>query len=609
MCFSLVWRNTYMRGAFCKILFLLSYTACLAQKFEAVVSSRQVQAGQMFEVRFTSTGMMTSFSPPSFKDFEVVGGPNQSSSIQIINGIINQSQSISYYLVARKEGKYTIGSASANVDGQRMSTNPITIEVLPGGSPSNSGNLSQNQQPQDFSDQKFEADGRDYFIRTILSKNKCMKGEFVIVSQRIYSKHPIVSIEKFDPPSYEGVWSQTLQTTSGNQLQTEVLNGEQYYSFEIFRHQVSPTQAGKIVFKPIEGTIVIRKAYQGKPRNIWEQFFGTQSYQDFRVQVKSNAVELNVMELPVTGRPDNFNGAIGEFQIRSDISRKELKQNEALNLKIIISGKGNLQTVEPSKPELPEGFELYDPKVTEYASSKVFDYLIIPRAEGEYTIVVPPFSYFSLEKKQYVTIPALEYPIKVLPGTGGTTPQVFQSQQLQQEIPASDEDIRYIKKFPFEVQKQSERFTGSGWFWMMYGLPWLGFAVLLFVMNRRKQSMLNPEEFMFRRASRSAYRMLELANKEKSASEHEKFYLYVMQGMQHYLCAKLKIGLSEFSSSHVFEKLTQNGVTKETAQKWIDLYSLAEQARYAPGINISGKDEFLNEVKTILNKTEKEFKA
>jgi hypothetical protein len=582
----------------------LNFFSAWAQKLEVSLSARQVQVGQMFEVRFTANGNISSFSPPSFKDFEVAGGPNQSSSIQIINGNFSQSQSISYYLYARKEGKYTIGPATAVVDGQKVSSPSLAVDVLGGNAPQH-----QPSNQQDVPDQKIETGGKEYFVRTILSKSKCMKGEYVIVSQKIYSKHPIVSIEKFDPPSYEGVWSQTLQTTSGNQLQNEVLNGEQYYSFEVFRHQVSPTKTGKITFKPVDGVIIIRKAYQGKPRNIWEQFFGTGGYQDMRVTVKSSPVELTVLDLPASGRPENFSGAIGEFQMKSEISRKELKQNEALNLKITISGKGNLQTIESPRPELPDGFELYDPKINEHASSKIFDFLIIPRTEGRFTIKVPEFSYFSLEKKQYITIPSFEYEVNVLPGNGSGGAVVYQSQQLQQDIPKADEDIRYIKKYPFPIGKEDKAFTGSALYWVVYGIPWAILASLMLIFYRRKQIRLNMEEFMFRRASKSAYKMLEMAAKNKSDAQAEKFYFYVIQGMQHYLCAKLKIGLSEFQSEKVFEKLVRNGVSDSTAKKWVELYEAAEQYRYAPGMASSDKNTFLNEVKAVLNKTEKEFKA
>lgn len=594
-------------------IIFLSFFSAWAQKLEVSLSARHVQAGQMFEIRFTANGNISSFSPPSFKDFEVAGGPNQSSSIQIINGNISQSQSISYYLYARKEGKYTIGPATAIVDGQKVSSSSVAVEVLGGNAAqhqhSNNNSQSSSANQQEASEQKIESGGKEYFVRTILSKNKCMKGEYVIVSQKIYSKYPIVSIEKFDPPSYEGVWSQTLQTTSGNQLQNEVLNGEQFYSFEIYRHQVSPTKTGKIMFKPVEGVIIVRKAYQGKPRNIWEQFFGTGGYQDVRVTVKSSPVELTVLDLPTTGRPENFSGAIGEFQMKSEISRKELKENEALNLKITISGKGNLQTVESPKPELPEGFELYDPKINEYSSSKIFDFLIIPRKEGRYTIKVPEFSYFSIDKKQYITIPSFEYEVNVLPGSGTGVAVVYQSQQLQQDIPKADEDIRYIKKYPFPIGKKDKAFTGSALYWVAYGIPWAVLASLMLILYRRRQNRLNKEEFMFRRASKSAYKMLELAAKDSSGLQAEKFYFYVIQGMQHYLCAKLKIGLSDFQSDNVYEKLILHGVSNDTAKKWVELYEVAEQYRYAPGIASSDRNTFLNEVKTVLNKTEKEFKA
>jgi hypothetical protein len=199
--------------------------------------------------------------------------------------------------------------------------------------------------------------------------------------------------------------------------------------------------------------------------------------------------------------------------------------------------------------------------------------------------------------------------VNILPGNGSGGAVVYQSQQLQQDIPKADEDIRYIKKYPFPIGKEDKSFTGSALYWVLYGIPWTVFAVWMFILYRRKQNRLNMEEFMFRRASKSAYKMLEMAERNKPDSQAEKFYFFVIQGMQHYLCAKLKIGLSDFQSDKIHEKLIKNGVTESTANKWVELYEAAEQYRYAPGLAPSDRNSFLNEVKVVLNKTEKEFKA
>jgi hypothetical protein len=591
------------------IFFFLITLFSFSQKLEVSVSQSRVQTGQMFEIRFSANGGIRSFTPPSFRDFEVLGGPNHSQSVQIINGNYSQSYSISYYLVARKEGKYTIGPARAVIDGNEVSSAPVTIEVVKGNEPV-AGNSAS---PQDEEEPVASASvgEKDCFIQTILSKNKCMVGEPLIISQKIYSRYPIVSIEKFDSPSYEGVWSQTLQTTSGNQLQVEVLNGKQYYSFEIYRHQITPARSGKLTFKPLQGTIIIRKVYQGKPRNIWEHFFGAQSYQDERVIVRGRPAELNVMDLPQNGKPDNFSGAIGEFQFKAELNKKEIPQNEALNLKITISGKGNLQVVESPKPVLPESFEQYEPRVNETGGSKTFEFLIIPRSEGEYTIHVPPFSYYSLEKKQYITIPSYEFPVKVLPGNQQGGPVVYQSMSpVKNDIPTVENDIRYIKKFPFEIYRSEHSFTGSSLWWSGVLFPWACLLTVMLVLYRRKKEQLNPGEYSFRRASRTAFRLLEKASRHLEDKDATLFYQYVMQGIQHYLCSKLKIGLSEFHKETTKDKLTRHHVSPQTAHRIMELYENAEMARYAPGaLSSIDKKQYLSEIRTILSQTEKEFQS
>jgi hypothetical protein len=380
------------------ILFLLPFlfaTAVRAQSVSAQVNAKRVQVGAQFEYAIVITVNATNFTPPNFKDFDVIMGPNQSNSVQYVNGAMSQQLTISYGLVAKKEGKFTIGPAVVMSGNQKLETNPVVIEVTKG----NPGSGGQNE-----SQGNSKITNADLFIRTGISKSKCYLGEQVTILQKVYCRYQIIGFQKFAQPTYDGFYSQAQESASKGQLATENIDGINYYTFELFRTVAIASKSGKITLTPIEGDVVIRRQTANRPRNVFEQFFGASGYEDVPVSVKSKPMVVDILPLPEVGKPENFNGAVGNFSYKVQISKNEIKANEALNLKMTIAGKGNLKLLTAPKLQLPEGFETYDPKTNETANSKTFDYLIIPRNEGEFVLDNLGFSYFDLDAKKYVSV-------------------------------------------------------------------------------------------------------------------------------------------------------------------------------------------------------------
>src|SRR5690606_9414191 len=238
---------------------------------------------------------------------------------------------------------------------------------------------------------------------------KCYLGEQITITQKVYSRLQIVGFQKFAQPTYDGFYSQAQESTSKGQLAVENVEGVNYYTYELFRTTAIANKAGKINLSTVEGDVVIRRQ-SAKARDIFEQFFG-RGYEDVPISAKSKSLMIEVLELP-EGQPESFNGAVGNFSCKINVSRNEVKANDAFNLKMTISGNGNLKLINAPTLNLPESFESYEPKISESGNSKTFDYLIIPRSEGDYTLEKLDFSYFSLDAKKYVTIPSGELKIK-----------------------------------------------------------------------------------------------------------------------------------------------------------------------------------------------------
>jgi hypothetical protein len=326
---------------------------------------------------------------------------------------------------------------------------------------------------------------------------------------------------------------------------------------------------------------VIRKQTNARPRNVFEQFFGAASYEDVPVPTRSKQVTVEVLPLPEDGRPANFSGAVGNFTSRVEVSRSELKANEAFNLKYTITGKGNLKLVEAPKIPLPEGFESYEPKVTETGVSKTFDYLVIPRREGEYLLEDLGFTYFNLDSRRYVENPSPAIKIKVLPPDPNSAgAQVYNPHNQVRE---TQNDIRYIKKGDFVLNRNETEFFNSPGHLVLMAFPLAGLALGLFI--RRKHIRDNSNLALVRERKAAGMARKQLVNAERLMKQNDKdlFYSETLTALNNYLGHKLNIPVADLSRDNITSALTRRKVSLPLIERLTSTLNTCEYARYAPG--------------------------
>lgn len=552
-----------------------------AQTFNAQVSKTKVAVGEVFQLAFTIEGAGGQINMPPFnKDFDIAGGPNQSQSMSMINGNISQSTTLSYFIAAKKEGKFTIGAASCN----GMQTKPITIEVSKGNGQASSASASNNQQ-QASSTSASDVSGEDLFVRTYLSKQKCYLGEQLVLTQKVYSRVDLRGFQNVEFPQYNGFWSQVEQNNQQIQLKQENVNGINYYVADYNKVFLFPQRTGNITVEPIELECIVRRATKRQPRNIFEQFFGTGGYEDVVVKVKSKAVKVDVLDLPTENKPMDFSGAVGNYSYKAEISKQQVKANDAVNLKITLSGRGNIKLVEPLKLNLPESFEVYDPKVSEkvntnggVSGSKTFDYLIIPREQGEYVLDKLNFSYFDADKKQYVTLPSPDIKLTVLEGDASSA-QIISPKK---DIKGVDNDIRYIKTGDLELREKDNEFFSS---WLHYALliiPFSLFAGGLFAYKKHISANSNLTLVKERKAAKMAKKQLVLAEKHMALNNKELFFNETLNALNNYIGNKFNLPVADLSKDKISEMLLNRQVSANTTKQTIDLLNTCEFAKYAP---------------------------
>ena len=579
-------------------------------KVTASVSSNQVAAGEQLEITFSTNGNPESFDPPAFNGFQVVGGPNQSSSYSSINGQTTASIAVGYVLVGVKEGEYTIGPATMLINGKQYRSNTTRIKVTkgratpqqqaPSGGDGQSGRVSRGNS-QDIS--------KLLFMRAIASKTNVYQGEQIAVTYKLYANIAIVDNAPDKLPDFNGFWSQEIKNNSGNvQWKEEVYNGQRYHVAVLKEIILFPERFGKLTLDPLIMSFVVRKEVPSN--DPIEQFFGGGSYEDVKYKVKTAPVTIHVKQLPDAGKPAGFDGAVGQFSIAASVDKSSLKANEALNYTLRISGSGNLKLLKAPVVNFPADLEKYDPKlndrITESLSgvsgSREYSYLLIPRHEGNYTIEPLKFSYFNPTTHKYVTLSAGPFDLKVAKGAAGSNVTAYSSGN-QQDIKMLAKDIAYIKTGTSGLHKKGSAFYGSAAYYILLCLGPLLFIGAFAYRRQYRENNRDQVKVKGRNAGKMAAKHLASARKQLLAGDKTLFYQDVYKGLYQYLSDKFNIPAAELNKENIAERLTNSGIKTILINQLTETLDLCEMARYAPVTGIAEQEVF-DKAKNIINDIE-----
>jgi len=598
-------------------LFISYWANAQTPSFVAQVSKNRVAVGEVFQIAFTLNGSGSNLAYPNFNDFDIYSGPNQSQSMSMVNGNISQSTTISLFIAAKKEGKFTIGPASVLSSGQKLETKPIIIEVTKAATQQQSNQNAQSGQPQQNQKQEknqyaSEISGDDLFVRTYLSKTKCYLGEQITLTQKVYSRVDLRGFQNVKFPPYNGFWSQQENSNQQINLRQENVNGVTYYVADYCTVYLFPQRTGALTIEPVELDCIVRRQTKRQPRNIFEQFFGAGGYEDVAIKVKSKPVKVDVQDLPTENKPLEFSGAVGDFGYKAELDKYQVKANEAVNLKITISGKGNIKLLEPLKLNLPESFETYDPKINEnvktnggVSGSITYNYLIIPREKGEYTLNNLNFNYFDADKKRYVSLPSPDMKLTVLEGDPGSAQIITPTKKGVKE---SENDIRYIKTGNLGLKKADEEFFSSTTHYLLLILPTLLFFGALFFVRQRIKANSDIVAVKERKAAKLAKKQLTIAEKHMLSNNKDLFFSEVLNALNKYIGDKFALPIADLSKERITEMLLSKQVKDETAKQLINTLNTCEYAKYAPSAVTGDLKQVYQDTIELISKIEEQIK-
>lgn len=581
-------------------------------KFTASVNKTQVATGEVFEVTFAINGNADRFAPPNFSGFQVVSGPNVSTSMTSINGNMTMSNSYTYDLAPTREGTFTIGSASILANGRTLNTNPIRITVVKGQPMQQSRARQSMPDDDDLSEASPATDvSKLLFIRAVADKTHVYQGEQLTVSYRVYTRVGIMDNQVDKLPELNGFWSQDITDQKQNvQWKTETVKGLRYNVADVKQVVLFPERSGNLTLDPLGMTFIARIPVA--PRDFMEQFFGGGA-EDKKLKLKSPAITIHVDPLPEAGKPAGYDGAVGSFSINASVDKTSLKANEAINFNIKVTGKGNIKLLKNLNVVFPADFEKYDPKVTDtitskingIAGSRVYNYLLIPRHQGSYTIDPVKFSYFNPATGKYVTLTTKPFQITVDKGANESNVTALSSAD-KQDVKLLDKDIRYIKTGSAGLSKEGDEFSGSA---LYYLLLLLGPVLAIGAFAYHKWDEQNNSDMVkvkSRKASKIAAKHLASAQQQLINKNPKAFYDDLFKGIYGYLSDKLNIPYAKLDKETIAAALKTRQVSASLITQLEETLDLCDMARYAPVTGIAERDVF-EKAKTMINDIENEI--
>ena len=581
-----------MKNLLFLFVFVLGGLAASAQvQFDAKVSKKRLGINERLRIDFEMNEDGDNFTPPSFENFRVVGGPNQSISNSWINGKRSFSKTYSYFLSPQTRGKITIGQATIDVKGATYKTSPVEVEVT-----------AAVETPQDGNNAEYVASENVHLVAEVSNSTPYLN-EAITVTYKLYVSHDVSITSQWreiDTPKYADFWSQNIDNQNNYKVMDGKYNGQDYRYVILRTTVLYPQKTGELEIEPL--TLDIPIDVQGSRRDI----FGRRLMERVNKTISAGKRTIDVKPLPLNGKPDGFNGAVGNFQFDVTTNKTKLDANESMQLDVKVSGKGNLKLFTAPAVKLPSSLEVYEPEHSQNVTTNMNgmqgsitdSYTIVPQFKGTYPIQPLSFSFFDPKTEKYRTITSQEFTIEVENGPI-TASGSSKNQDSAKQVVLSKDNFKYIKLDGNLNPISQEPFFKSALFWSLVGGPFLLIPLFIIGGKKRKKRLADVEGNKLRQANKLAKKYLSEA--KRNISNPVAFYESLELALHNYLKAKLNIETSEMEKGLISKMLLDRKVQTETVEDFIALLKSCEFARYASASKASVDQDYRKSVEVISN--------
>ena len=557
------------------LLLLIGFTFSLQAQvsFDAKVSKKRLGLNERLRIDFVMNENGDNFIPPDFNNFLVVSGPQQSVNRSWVNGVSSFSKTYTYFLTPKSKGTLRIGQAQITINGEVYKTSPIEVQVT-----------EAVKKPNDPDNIDYLTDENIHLIAEI-SNNSPYLNEGISVVYKLYFRNPISinDVQELESPTYGDFWSSKINIGRIQVDPRGQYKGEPYNEVVWQKVVLYPQKSGKLTIEPL--TLNLQLSVPSNRRDL----FGRRILKQGQKTITSGRRTLNVKPLPTSGQPENFTGAVGQFDFDVILSKDALKASESFQAKIKVSGKGNLNLFQLPEINVPNTLEVYEPERKETIKTTLSgtegtveeNYTIVPQYQGKYPIPPVAFSYFDPKAKNYKTVRSQELLVDVYEGpTSGMTNTSPVPTSTRTPLTASEGAFRFIQLETDFKPVITKAFWMSKRFWLLFILPFvlllLGYSINRFVIQKSKDSASNKQRLAEKLAKKY------LSSAKKAFGNQVAFYEALERALHNYLKAKLKIETIELSKTKIAELLENKKVDKVIATEFIAVIENCERARYAP---------------------------
>ncbi len=586
------------------LLFAFSLSPAIAQVKVTISAPSQAGEGEVIRVSYkVNTADVDDIQVGDFPGFDVLYGPStsQQNSFSMVNGKTSRSSSVTftYTLQANKKGVFKLPAATVIVSGKSYRSNTASISIGAGRSSSSPSQNNQSSSRLHTPNAGSKVSGKDLYITVSASKHRVYEQEAVVLTYKLYT---LVSIDQCTGkmPDLDGFHTQEIQLPQQKSLTMENVNGRNYGTVIWSKYVLFPQKTGRLTVPSITFTADV--VQQNRNLDPFDAFFGGSSMVHVQKEIVAPAVELEVIPLPE--KPANFSGAVGTgFTVSASLTPQQVDANDAVQLRMVVSGSGNMKLMNAPEVHWPKDFETYDPKTEDKTTigsngasgNFIYDYTAVPRHPGKYTIPPVELCYFDTQSNAYKTLRTDSFQLTVNKGVG------HRSSASQEDLKILNSDIRYIMTGSHGKFQRGVTFFATTSYWMLYAIILAVFIALVALFRHQAKANSNFAIRKERKAGKAATKRLKLAAKLMGDGKAEPFYDEVLHALWGYVSDKLHLPLSELTKDNIGEQLQQRGISDELISFFSKVLEDCEFARFAPGDATATMDNLYSDASEVIN--------
>jgi hypothetical protein len=589
-------KTRYLSLSACLALLLIVAAPVLAQgnvTVTAEVDRTGVSTDDLLTLTLTVAGDFQQLGEPQLPlltGFNLAGS-SRSSQFSMVNGVVTARTVFTYRLQPTAPGSFTIEPITVQVNGSSFQTEPITVEVVQGTAPTPTPQSAAPAGEEPSVPPPGALEGQDFYVATDVDNPTPFVGQQIIYRFRFYQAVNLFNQPLLDLPAFSGFWTEAL---APNRVFEQTAAGRPYRVTEV-RQALFPTAAGPVTLEPATLTIP-------------GDFFSRD------VVLESQPVEVNVQPLPAEA-PEDFEGAVGQFEISAWAEPAETRVNEPVTLFVRVQGAGNLNALPDPTADaeniLPD-WRVYDPQITTNVTQegdrikgeKLFERLLVPRSDGQ--LDLPSFSmvYFDPETGTYERAATEPLTVQVAPGEGDSFGPIPNAGG-KQDVVVLGSDIRHIKAAPPALATGRPQLLGRPLYWLGWVLPLLAVAgVWAWDRHRhRLSSDVARAAARSQRARRLARKRLARA-RQQARQDQDAAYAAVARALTDYLGDKFNLPAAGLTRDAIRQTLAARNVPADLIARTLSCLDWADSGRFAPVAAGRGADTMIAEAEAVLGELE-----